>query len=118
MRMNRFLPGLIALLVAGMAHAKFPPLSPEAQAAAAAAKDKAAWGDKLATYQLCLVQDKIAAQYRATKNGAKTPAADVPPCSNPGPYVAAQQAAAQVGVADAKPVPTAGKAVQSAAAKK
>jgi hypothetical protein len=108
---------LMALIVAGAAQAKLPPLSDEAKAAAAMAKDKAAWGDKVAAYQLCQVQDKVAAYYSKTKNVAKKAVADVPPCTNPGPYVAAQ-AAAQVGVADAKPVPAAGKPQPAEATKK
>ena len=35
-------------LTAGAVHAKLPAPSPEARAAADAAKDKAAWGDKVA----------------------------------------------------------------------
>jgi hypothetical protein len=99
--------GLIAVTLCAVAQAKMPPPSPEAQAAAAAAKDKADWGNKVAAYKLCLAQDKVAAHYMKTKNVGSKPAADVPACSNPGPYVAAQPAT-QVGVADAKPVPAAG----------
>jgi hypothetical protein len=108
---------LIALALCGAAQAKMPPPTPEAEAAAAAAKDKAAWSGKVSAYQLCLAQDKAAAHYMKTKNIAAKPAADVPACANPGPYVAAQQAA-QVGVADAKPVPTAGKPAPGADVKK
>jgi hypothetical protein len=108
---------LMALTIAGAAQAKLPPVSEEAKAAAAAAKDKAAWGDKVAAYQLCQAQDKVAVYYAKTKSMAKKASADVPPCTNPGPYVSAQ-AAAQVGIADAKPVPAAGKPQQAEATKK
>lgn len=106
--MNKILFGLITLALGGAAFAKLPPPSEEAKAAAAAAKDKAAWSDKVAAYKLCQAQDRVAAHYQKTK-GVKKVDAGVPPCTDPGPYVAAAAATAQVGVADAKPVPAAGK---------
>lgn len=112
--MKRAIALLIALSIAAAAQAKLPPPSPEAKAAADATKDKAAWGEKVAAYKLCQVQDKVAAQYFKTHADAKKSAAEVPPCSDPGPYVAAG-ATNQVGVADAKPVPAAGKAEPAAA---
>jgi hypothetical protein len=101
--------GLIAIALCGVAQAKLPPPSPEAAEAAAAAKDKAAWSGKVAAYQLCLAQNKAVEHYAKTKNVSPKPSEPVPACSNPGPYVAAKQAS-QVGIADAKPVPAAGKA--------
>jgi hypothetical protein len=115
--MKKIMLALIALTLTAAAQAKLPPLSDDAKAAAAAAKDKAAWADKVAAFQLCQVQDRVAAQYAKTKNMAKKTQADFPPCANPGPYVPAQ-AAAQAGVADAKPVPAAGKPQQAQATKK
>jgi hypothetical protein len=109
MHMKKSTIVLLALAASGAAFAKLPPLSPEAKAAADAAKDKTAWSDKVATYQLCLAQDKIAARYFKEKNQGGKPSGDIPPCANPGPYVPAQAAAQQVGVADAKPIPAAGK---------
>lgn len=106
--MNKLLLALITLAIGSAAWAKLPPPTDEAKAAAAAAKDKADWSNKVAAYQLCMSQDKVAAHYQKTK-GAKKPSTDLPPCANPGPYVAAAAATAQVGVADAKPVPAAGK---------
>ena len=105
--MNKLMLALIAVAVSGAAVAKLPAQTDEAKAAAAAAKDKAAWSDKVSAYQLCMAQDKVALHYQKTKGGKK-PSVEVPPCTNPGSYVAAA-AAAQVGVADAKPVPAAGK---------
>jgi hypothetical protein len=102
------LMALAGLATSGAAFAKMPPLSEEAQAAAAAAKDKAAWSDKVAAYQLCVSQDKAVAHYFKTKKAGAKPTGDFPACANPGPYVAAQ-AAAKVGVADAQPVAAAGK---------
>lgn len=93
----------------GLALAKLPPPSPEAQAAAAAAKHKTAWADKVAAYKLCLSQEKTAQHYFKTKNPQGKPSADLPACTDPGPYVAEQAASNKVGEADAKPVPAAGK---------
>jgi len=106
--MNKLLLGLITFAISGAAWAKLPPPTEEAKAAAAAAKDKAAWSDKVSAYQLCMAQDRVAAHYQKTKGGKKVDAS-VPPCMNPGPYVAATAATGQVGVADSKPVPAAGK---------
>jgi hypothetical protein len=103
--------GLIAIVLCGAAYAKLPPLSPEAQTAAAAAKEKTAWSDKVVAYKLCLAQNKVVAHYAKTKNVTPKQSGAVPACADPGPYVASQQAA-QVGVADAKPVPAAGKPAQ------
>lgn len=110
--------GLIAAACAGMAQAKLPPLSEEAKATAAETKNKAAWSDKLAAYQLCQAQNKVVAYYRKEKSVADAPAANVPACSDPGPYVPAQASASQVGVADSKPVPAAGKPAEPPAPKK
>lgn len=115
--MKKITLALVALAVSGIAQAKLPAPSPEAQAAAAAAKEKAAWGDKVAAYKLCQAQDKVAARYFKEKNASK-PSVEVPPCADPGPYVAAQASTAQVGVADAKPVPAAGKPAAAAEQKK
>lgn len=99
---------LIGVMMAGVAAAKLPPLSDEAKAKAAEGKAKTAWSDKVAAYQLCMAQDRVAAGY-LKKTGAAKPAIEVPACQNPGPYVAAAQAATTIGVADAKPVSAAGK---------
>lgn len=108
---------LIALALCGAAQAKLPPPTPEVQAAAATAKEKTAWSDKIAGYKLCVAQNKTVEHYAKTKNVTPAQSASVPACTDPGPYVAAQQAT-QVGVADAKPVPAAGKPAQPAEAKK
>lgn len=126
--MKKMMIALSALGVFCAAHAKLPPPSGEAKAKAEEAKAKAAWSDKVAAYQLCLAQDRVAAYYRKhhsteSKQAAAAPApkqegqpavsAAIPPCQDPGPYVQAQQAAA-VGAADARPVPAAGKAAVEA----
>jgi len=89
---------LVALAIATVtasAHAKLPPPSEEAKAAAAAAADKASWSNKVAGYQLCAAQDRVAAAYlarvRAAGKEAPAPLATAP-CVEPGPYVAAEAA--------------------------
>ncbi|WP_342118184.1 hypothetical protein [Pseudoduganella sp. OTU4001] len=100
---------LMLLAAASAAHAKLPAPTEEQKAAAAAAKDKQAWTDKVSAYKLCLAQDRVAAYYFKVKGGGGKPSAMLPPCSDPGPYVAQVAATKEVGVADSKPVPEAGK---------
>jgi hypothetical protein len=136
--MNKLLIALLGMSLAGPVLAKLPPLSPEAQAKADETKQKTAWSDKVAAYQLCQAQDRVAAAYRKAKGaqpkaqaaaapadaaaaGAAAPAASaapaIPPCQDPGPYVVAA-ASAKVGVADSLPVPAAGKPPAPAEVKK
>lgn len=71
--------------------AKLPPLSQEAKAAAAAAAEKSAWSNKVAAYELCQVQDKVAARYFASARAAgkdAKPAVPTAPCADPGAFVA------------------------------
>ena len=101
----------LALLAACAAQAKLPAPTEEQKAAAAAAKDKQAWTDKVAAYKLCLAQDRVAAYYFKTKGSGGKPStapAPLPACADPGPYVDQVAATKDVGVADAKPVPAAG----------
>jgi len=105
--MNKWIA--LALLAApAIASAKLPALTEEQKAAAAAAKDKQVWSDKVSAYKLCLAQDRVAALYIKQKPAAAKPSATLPACTDPGPYVAQVAAAKDVGVADAKPVPEAG----------
>jgi len=103
-------PALAVTLMAAIlsAQAKLPAPSEEQKAAAAAAKDKQAWTDKVAAYKLCLAQDRVTAYYFKTKGNGAKPSAALPACADPGPYVAQVAATKDVGVADAKPVPAAG----------
>jgi hypothetical protein len=105
--MKKILLALTGCMFVGMAAAALPPLSDEAKAKAAEAKNKTAWSDKVAAYQLCQAQDRVAAKYLKDKAKPK-PAIEVPPCTSPGPYVALAAATSSVGVADSKPVPAAG----------
>lgn len=84
-------------LAAGTAAAKLPAPSDEAKAKAAEAAAKAAHGGKVGAYQLCKVQDKVAADYlaRAKKAGTATGAVVATgACADPGPLVAAAAAPA------------------------
>ena len=76
-------------LMCGASLAKLPAPSPEAAATAAAAKEKAAWNDKVAAYKLCLSQNKTASHYFKTKNANGKASVETPPCTDPGPLVAA-----------------------------
>lgn len=70
------------------AMAALPPLTPEQAEAAALTKAKAAYGDKVGAYKLCLSQNKVADQYRVP--GTPAPAA----CVAPPPFVAPTAVAA------------------------
>ena len=70
------------------AMAALPPLTPEQAEAAALTKAKAAYGDKVGAYKLCLSQNKVADQYRVP--GTPAPAA----CVAPPPFVAPTAAVA------------------------
>ena len=97
------IPVLAAFVIlscgAGVALAKLPAPSDEAKAKAAEAGAKSAQAGKVAGYQLCKVQDKVAADYlaRAKKEGmaTKVPVATAA-CADPGaaaPMAAAPAAA-------------------------
>lgn len=85
------------------AYAKLPTPSPEAQAKKDEAKARTAFADKVAAYQLCLAQDRVAAAYRKGRDSATAAASDIPVCQDPGAYGATQEAT-KVGVADSLPL--------------
>lgn len=107
--MNKPVLALVLLAASCAVQAKLPVPTDEQKAAAAAVKDKQAWTDKVAAYKLCMAQDRVAAHYFKAKGSSSKPAAALPACADPGPYVAQVAAAKEVGVADSKPVPEAGK---------
>ena len=77
-------------LACGAALAKLPAPSEEAKAKAAEAAAKTAHAGKVDGYKLCLVTDKLAAQYQAGAKKAGKPAAAptaTPACADPGPFV-------------------------------
>ena len=88
---------LAAVLLAVSAQAKLPPPSEEAQAKAAEAAAKAAWGEKIGAYRQCLVMDKVAARYAAEagKAGKAVQATPTPPCADPGLFTYAAPAPAK-----------------------
>ena len=84
-----------ALMLAGAAMAKLPPLSDEAKAKAAEAAAKTAHANKVADFQLCKSREKVAAHYYKTTGKGKPAAKEATPaCADPGPYKPAEQAAA------------------------
>ena len=68
--------------------AALPPLTPEQAEAAALTKAKAAYGDSVGAYKLCLSQNKVADQFRVP--GTPAPAA----CTAPPPFTPPVAAAA------------------------
>ncbi|MBU3549446.1 MULTISPECIES: hypothetical protein [unclassified Polynucleobacter] len=78
--MKRIIALTFCAFAASSVLATLPPLSPEAQEAANLAKAKAAYGDKVGAYKLCLVQNKVADQFKVS--GTPAPAA----CTAPPPF--------------------------------
>ncbi|WP_066341883.1 hypothetical protein [Azohydromonas lata] len=119
-----FVLAAAALLGAGAAVAKLPPPSDEAKAKADEAKAKAAWSDKVAAYQLCKANDRVAARTLAEAKKAGKPVGEVvatPACADPGPFAyTPPEAAAPAGAAAAASTPaaTTAAAASVAAAKK
>ena len=106
---------LLAASLGGAAIAKLPALSDEAKAKAAEAAAKTAWSDKVAGFQLCKAQDRVAAAYDAglKKAGKDVPTpVTTPPCADPGPYVSvaavSAPAPAATAASAAKPLEAAG----------
>lgn len=110
--MKKLIVLALSPLLAGAVLAKMPAPSEEAQAKAAEAKAKTDWSGKVAAYQLCKSQDKVAAGYRAKSKSAAKPAAAATPCADPGPF-AYKPAAANAAPAakPATPAPAAAKKV-------
>jgi hypothetical protein len=91
---------IVSLLASAsaLALAKLPPPTDDAKAKAAEAAAKAAWAGKVDAYQLCKVQDKVAARYyqSAMAAGKETkPATALPPCADPGAFSYAPTEAAK-----------------------
>ncbi|MBV7482921.1 hypothetical protein [Bordetella sp. BOR01] len=78
----------LALFAAG-AHAALPEPDAAAQAKAAEAKAKTAWTAQVAAFQLCSVQDRVAAAFfESARAAGRTPAPPIPTpeCQDPGPF--------------------------------
>ena len=77
-------------LPATSAFAKLPAPNDDAKAKAAEAAAKTAYGNKVASFQLCKAMDRTATAYfaQAKKDGkAVKPAATTDACADPGPFV-------------------------------
>jgi hypothetical protein len=102
--MAKILLSAAMIAVCGLALAKLPPMDDAAKAKAAEAAAKAAWQGKVDAYEVCKVQDKIAARYgnkggkpatavpvaqsasAAAAGGTPAVAKPPPPCADPGPF--------------------------------
>lgn len=102
--MKKIIAFTFGALACASAFATLPPLSPEAQEAANLAKAKTAYGDKVAAYQLCQAQNRVADKFKVA--GTPAPAA----CTAPPPFVppvAAASAPATTPAAPTAPTPAA-----------
>ena len=80
--------------------AALPPLTPEQAEAAALAKAKTAYGDRMGAYQLCQAQNRVADRFKVA--GTAAPAACVAPPPFTPPVAAAAAPAAPAAPAAAK----------------
>lgn len=91
----------VALLLPGAASATMPPSTDAQKRKAEEAKAKAAWSDKVAAYQLCRAQDRVATHFQADMQAQGKPAniQAGAPCNDPGPFTvtAATPAATEAG---------------------
>jgi hypothetical protein len=95
------------LVLCGTASAKLPDPSPEAKEKAALTKAENAHKDKIGNYQLCQSQDVAAKKYLASAAGKGKKGDAVPPCADPGKFVAPPPAPAAVAAPAAAPAPVA-----------
>jgi hypothetical protein len=110
--LNHCLLTCALVLVSTAAVAKLPALSDEAKAKAAEASAKTAWAGKVDGFKLCKSQDQTATHYYKTAKSAgkdTKPAASLPACADPGPFVytPAAPAAPATAAAPAAAVPAA-----------
>jgi hypothetical protein len=105
--MKTVLTSAALLMAAGFVMAKLPPVDDAAKAKAAEAAAKAAWQGKVDAYQLCKVQDKVAASYGKNKAAPKDAKAAKPAASAMAAASAAMPAASGTPVAFAPPPPCA-----------
>ena len=85
--MKKIIAFTFCAFTAASVMATLPPLTPEAQEAAALAKAKAAYGDRVGAFQLCQAQNRVADRFKVA--GTAAPAA----CVAPPPFVAPVAAA-------------------------
>jgi len=105
-----------ALAATGVALAKLPPPDEAAKAKAAETAARSAWQAKVDTYQLCKVQDKLAARYKSNHPATQaTAAASAASPAASGAAAAAAMPASAVATA-AKPPASAAPAAKPATA--
>lgn len=87
--MKKIIASTFCAFAASSIFAALPPLTPEQAEAAAVAKAKTAYGDKVGAYQLCQAQNRVADRFKVA--GTPPPAACVapPPFTPPVAAVAA-----------------------------
>ena len=107
---------LSAALVAGSAFAKLPDASPEAKTKADLAKAENAHKDKIAAYQLCQSQDKVAKRYLTSAEGKGKKPAGGAACADPGKFVPPPVAVVAAPAPAPAAVPAAAAAASAAAA--
>lgn len=90
-----------AAFLAGNALAKLPDPSPEAKDAAGLKKAQADHAAKVGAYALCKSQDSTAKRYMASPPGKGKKGASLPPCADPGKFVAPASPAAPAAMAAA-----------------
>jgi hypothetical protein len=93
--MKKIIAFAFCIFAGSSVFAALPPLTPEQAEAAALTKAKAAYGDKVGAYKLCLAQNKVADQFRVS--GTPAPAA----CTAPPPFTPPVAATAPAPVAPA-----------------
>ncbi|MEO8015348.1 hypothetical protein [Polaromonas sp.] len=87
--MKKLLISSLLLGACSLVAAKLPPPTPEAKAKSDEAAAKSAWAGKVDAFQLCQVQDRVAASYRMSAQAASKEiksATATPPCADPGTY--------------------------------
>ena len=86
--MKKIIAFTFCAFAASSVFAALPPLTPEQAEAAALAKAKTTYGDRVGAYKLCLAQNKVADQFRVS--GTPAPGA----CTAPPPFTPPVAAAA------------------------
>lgn len=90
------LAAILAVLIAGSAAAKLPPLSEQQKQDIAQKAAKTAYNDKIDAYKLCQAQDRVAVAWRNSPAAAAKPApiatmtaaVAIAPCAEPAPFEA------------------------------
>ena len=103
--MKKLLVASLLLSIGAVSMAKLPAPSDEAKAKAAEAAAKTAWTGKVAGYELCKSQDKVAAHVQKTNKAQAGKPVATAPCADPGKFVyTPPEAAAPVAAASAPAV--------------